>query len=137
MPSNRPSARLVHHHVGVLRSALVTAQPPDQPPHGEALAEPSRELARAQHGGMLACETDRADVETGADLVGERGGRSGVRLGHALAAASLSSASVRGRRPGEEFSVPRLDLGGDNAMAPDDMQRGDVNQPHAAHCAPT
>jgi hypothetical protein len=85
MPGDWATARLMHDHVNVLPATLVTAQSANQSAHCEIRAEPLRERRRAQYRRVLTLETDHPDVEPGADLVGERGGRSLGRLGHGLA----------------------------------------------------
>jgi hypothetical protein len=86
MPSNRTNGvRLMHDHVNVLPTAVVAAQTANQSPHHEVRAETLGERCRAEDGRVLALEADRADVEAGADLIGERGGRSWRRFRHSYA----------------------------------------------------
>jgi hypothetical protein len=54
--------RLMDNHVNLLRPALVTAQAADQPPYHEIRSEALGERRRAEHGRVLAFETDRADI---------------------------------------------------------------------------
>jgi hypothetical protein len=84
MPGDLAAAGLMHDHVSLFRAAMMP-QPANQPAYRETLAKSLCQFARAEYRCVLALEADRPDVEAGADLVGERGGRSFGRSGHAPA----------------------------------------------------
>jgi hypothetical protein len=67
-------ARLMHDHVNVLPTTMVAAQTANQSPHDEVRPEPLGERCRAEDGRVPAFEADRPNVQSGTNLVDERGG---------------------------------------------------------------